>query len=82
MARIGHYYRFEEIGRVAPDVLLKWYGWLDAQRDPGLYDAYKVKDPKVLPYIDGHPQWVCDVYMPPEIEDKLPDSIRKSNVGH
>ena len=79
MTRIGHYYRREEVEAVAgEDVILAWDSWLDAQRDPGLYDSYKERDQSILPYVDGQPQWVTDVYMPPDIEDRLPASIRKA----
>ena len=49
----------------------EWDEWLDRQRDPGLWDSYKVKDPKELPYVDGHPQWVTDAFMPDHLLEKL-----------
>jgi len=71
------YYRTEEVEVIAPEIMEEWYAWLDAQRDPGNYDSYKIKDPKVLPYINGQPQWVCDVYMPPHLEKIF---LRKRNA--
>lgn len=71
MARYGSYFRREEILTEHPEIIPEWDAWLEANPDPGYYESYKVKDQSVLPYIDGHPQWVCDVYMPPELMDKI-----------
>jgi|SRR4026207_870735 hypothetical protein len=54
-----------------PDIQARWGAYLDAQCDPGMYDSYKVKDPAVLPYVDGKPQWVCDIFMPAELVKEL-----------
>jgi len=67
----GCYYRQEEIAQEAPEIMEEWERWLDAQIDPGHYDAYKVCDQSVLPYIDGRPQWVCAVFMPGYLVRKL-----------
>lgn len=80
--RHGNYYRMEVIEVIAPQIIPAWTEWLDRQQDPGNYDAYKQKDQSILPYIDGRPRWVCDVYMPPEIEDMLPESCRKNEDSH
>jgi len=66
------------IEREYPDIKARWDAWLDAQRDPGHYDAYKERDQSVLPYIDGHPQWVCDVFMPAELVRELKSRLESN----
>ena len=70
------YYRRELIEQMCPIIMLEWDAWLEIQRDPGNYDAYKERDSSILPCINGKPQWVCDTYMPPHIEAKLPAALR------
>lgn len=76
----GTYYRRELIEKEAPEVIAEWDEWLEANSDPGHYDHHKERDQSVLPYIDGHPQWVCDIYMPPHIADKLPPHLRRKRL--
>lgn len=71
LVRYGSYLRRENVERDHPEIIPEWDAWLDANNDPGHYESYKVKDSSVLPYVDGQPQWVCDVYMPPELMDKI-----------
>lgn len=61
---MGDYYRREDIQREYPRIIEEWDAWLDVQRDPGNYDAYKdrTKHP---------PEWVCDTFMPPYLVKKM-----------
>lgn len=67
----GNYYRWDEIEKEAPHVISEWDKWLKANFDPGHYDAYKDKGKTGL--------WVCDTFMPKEIEEKLPERIRQKS---
>lgn len=49
----------------------EWEKWLAENFDLGHYDAYKVKDPEVLPYVDGEPQRLVDTDMPEHLFAKL-----------
>lgn len=63
----GAYVRRQEFAAAFPSLMTEWDRWLKEHLDPGHCDAYKERDPSVLPYIDGHPQWVCDEYLPPHL---------------
>ena len=60
----GAYVRREEIEREHPEIMAEWDAWLDAQMDPGNYDAYKDKT-------KHPPEWVCDTYLPPHMMVKI-----------
>jgi hypothetical protein len=60
----GVYIRKEEFEAAFPSLVSEWDKWLDAQRDPGTYESYKERDQSVLPYINGKPQWVTEVFLP------------------
>ena len=61
----GKYIRTDLITRERhPQIVEAWETWLDENLDPGHWDSYKVRDQKDLPYIDGHPQWRTDAFMP------------------
>jgi hypothetical protein len=68
---VGEYLQLKNVEAEAPALIAEWDAWLDAQRDPGNYESYKERDQSVLPYIDGKPQWVTEVYMPVHILEKL-----------
>ena len=53
-----------------PEILSEWNQWLVDNFDPGHYDACKERDPKILPYVEGKPQWYVEVYMPPHLVEK------------
>lgn len=65
----GNYYRPEEVEKLAPEIMDEWNLWLKVNFDPGNYDAYKDRSNGSV--------WVCDSFMPKEIELKLPESVRK-----
>lgn len=73
---MGSYSFEKEVEELAPEIVGEWHKWLDAQRDPGNYESYKVKDPTILPYTNGHPQWVTEVFMPQHLVNRLPESLR------
>ncbi len=70
MNKYGNYYNREEVESQAPDILIDWDIWLDAQRDPGHYETFK--DKSKIPA-----EWITETYMPPHLEDRLPEAIRK-----
>ena len=68
---MGDYYLRKPIEDRFPDLYEEWSGWLSEHFDLGNYDTYKVKDPAVLPYVNGEPQWVTEVFMPDHLVEKL-----------
>lgn len=67
----GDWFRCDLVRAAAPELNVEWQEWLTKNFDPGNWDAYKVRDQDVLPYIDGRPQWVTDAYMPAHLVERL-----------
>ena len=64
----GNYLFRDEVEIEAPVTLKIWDEWVDAQRDPGCCDSYKViRDGKIV--------WVCECFMPPAIVKLLIDEL-------
>jgi hypothetical protein len=69
------YYKWQDIEDSHPEVAEEWDVWLSLNFDPGHYDTYKERDQTVLPYVDGKPQWVVEIYMPPHLVEKVKAKI-------
>ncbi len=65
------YLKWADVESSHPEVAREWDEWLSANFDSGHYEMYKERDPAVLPYVDGKPQWVVAIYMPPHLVAKL-----------
>lgn len=66
---MSEYYKEDAI-REFPDIFHEWMDWLAAQRDPGMYDSFKVVH-KDLPVGDpNRTEWVTDIFMPDHIQPK------------
>lgn len=57
--------------RMSAELEAEWYKWLDDHFDPGHYNYWKQRDQSVLPYINGLPQWVTEMWMPQHLVKKL-----------
>jgi hypothetical protein len=64
----GLYLREGQVNESAPQMMDEWYAWLEAQRDPGNYESYKV-------IRGGQVEWVTDTFMPPFLCRKLKEIL-------